>query len=69
MTTLEIVANGLPREVASGTTLEGFIQSLDLRSSRLAVERNGAIVPRESYPSVVLQAGDRLEVVTLVGGG
>ncbi len=69
MTSLEIVANGQPREVPAGTTLEGFIESLDLGSSRLAVERNGAIVPRESYSEVVLRAGDCLEVVTLVGGG
>lgn len=69
MSAVEIVANGVRREIPEGTTLERFLSSLDLASPRLAVERNGAIVPRESYSVCVLQPGDHLEVVTLVGGG
>jgi thiamine biosynthesis protein ThiS len=66
---MEIIANGESRTVPPGTTLATFLESLDLASPRVAVEHNGAIVPRERYDAVILSAGDRLEVVTLVGGG
>ncbi len=69
MSDLEIVANGEPRRVPSGTTLERFLEMLDLPPARVAVEHNGKIVPRTEYASVVLAVGDRVEVVTLVGGG
>lgn len=66
---MEIIANGTTKEIPEGTSLAAFIEGLDLPSSRLAVEHNGAIVPRGSYGEIVLSPGDRIEVVTLVGGG
>ena len=66
---MEILANGAAREVPSGITLAGFLDSLDLPTARVAVERNGAIVPADRYEAVILPGGDELEVVTLVGGG
>ena len=69
MSNMKIFANGRARELPSGTTLESFIQSLALPSPRVAVEHNGSIVPRDRHSTVVLAEGDRLEVVTLVGGG
>lgn len=69
MTTVEVIANGERRLLAGGTTIAGLLESLGLPPARVAVEHNGTIVPRERYGETTLVTGDRLEVVTLVGGG
>jgi sulfur carrier protein len=56
-------------EAPDGATLEVLIGRLGLPAGRIAVERNGDVVPRGHYAGVVLAEGDVLEVVTLVGGG
>lgn len=61
--------NGSEAEAPEGATLEVLIRRLGLPAGRIAVERNGAVVPRGQYAGVVLADGDVLEVVTLVGGG
>ena len=66
---MKIIANGQPREMPDGATLKAFLESLALPPSRVAVERNGSIVPRDRFETTALAEGDRLEVVTLVGGG
>jgi sulfur carrier protein len=45
------------------------VHSLGLQGKRIAVERNGEIVPRSRYPDTPLTHGDRLEIVGAVGGG
>jgi len=67
--TVRIELNGKPREVAPGTTLAELVQSLGLSSERVAVERNQRLVPRAEHERTELGAGDRIELVTLVGGG
>lgn len=49
--------------------LADFLILADFEPTRVVVELNGAIVPRECYTTVTLQDGDVLEVVTFVGGG
>ena len=49
--------------------LLALLEERGLRSDRVAVERNGAIVPRAEFAATVLEAGDRLEIVRFVGGG
>lgn len=66
---IEIVVNGAAKKIARGTTVAGLIQELGLGERRVAVERNREVVPRERHSSCELQAGDRLELVTFVGGG
>ena len=61
--------NGSVAEAPEGATLEALIGRLGLPAARIAVERNGEIVPRGQYAGVVLAEGDVIEVVTLVGGG
>ena len=46
-----------------------LIEALALAGKRVAVERNGEIVPRALHSGTALQAGDRLEIVVAVGGG
>jgi thiamine biosynthesis protein ThiS len=64
-----ITVNGTPRQVPQGTTVADLLHELDLNPRFLAVERNLAVVPRAAQGECRLQAGDRLEIVTLVGGG
>ena len=66
---MKVVVNGEEREVAAGTTVGELVNVLELTSERVAVERNGRIVQRAEHGRVVLSEGDRVEVVTLVGGG
>ena len=66
---MQIVVNGDPREVAEGTSVARLIELLELPPRFLAVERNLEIVPREQHAECILNDGDQLEIVTLVGGG
>jgi thiamine biosynthesis protein ThiS len=66
---IDIVINGQPRSIEPSTTIAGLIEELGLRGKPVAVERNREIVPKASHGSTILVAGDRLEVVTFVGGG
>lgn len=65
----EIHVNGRPRTVAPGSTVATLLETLELDPRTLAVERNLELVPRGLHAATPLAAGDRLEVVTLVGGG
>jgi len=69
MSTIEITVNGQARRVAEGTTVADLLAELGLQSQIVAVERNFQVVPRHRHGEHPLQAGDRLEIVTLVGGG
>jgi sulfur carrier protein len=66
---MQVFVNGKPTAVAPGTTVLGLIEQLSLAGKRIAVERNGEIVPRSLHGSTVLDVDDRLEVVVAVGGG
>lgn len=66
---LDVVVNGEPRQIAEGTTVAGLLQELRLEPRQVAVERNRNLVPRSQHAACVLEKGDRLEIVTLVGGG
>ena len=66
---LSLTLNGAPREVASPCTILALLEQLELVGKRVAVERNGEIVPRGQHASTVLQEGDALEIVVAVGGG
>jgi thiamine biosynthesis protein ThiS len=66
---MKIKVNGEEREVPEGFTLLALLESLGLHPSRVAVERNLEVVPREKYAETVLEEGDELEIVHFVGGG
>jgi sulfur carrier protein len=65
---LTITLNGAATGV-DATTLAELVASLGLAGKRIAVERNGEIVPRSRYADTPLAPGDRLEIVGAVGGG
>jgi sulfur carrier protein len=66
---IHIHLNGAPRELPAPLTFAQLIDSLELAGKRLAVERNGEIVPRSRFGEARLNDGDRIEVVIAVGGG
>ena len=69
MKAMNIQLNGDLREVEPGMSVAGLLSELELDDRYLAVERNLRLVPRAEHASALLAEGDRLEVVTLVGGG
>jgi len=69
MTDIEIVYNGAPRAVPAGATVAALLVDLGLNVQHVAVEVNQELVPRAKHASRPLAAGDKVEVVTLVGGG
>jgi sulfur carrier protein len=66
---ISIQVNGEPREVASGTTVAELLEQLAIKDGRVAVEVNLDVIRRENRKARVLQDGDRVEVVSFVGGG
>lgn len=67
MITLQI--NGKEVELERPTPLVLYIEGLGINPRTVAVEHNGEIIQRASFASVVLQEGDRVEIVRMVGGG
>ena len=65
---LALTVNGEPRRTAPGSIAD-FIRTLELDPAKVAVERNGDVVPRSTLGEVALADGDVLEVVHFVGGG
>ncbi len=63
-----VTINGNPAE-AAGLSLRKYLEQEGYHLHRLAVERNGAIVPQRDYDAVILEEGDVVEVVSFVGGG
>ena len=66
---LRLTVNGEPAECAAGATVATLLASMDTAGRRVAVERNGEIVPRSLHATTALEDRDRLEVVIAVGGG
>jgi sulfur carrier protein len=66
---MQIVVNSEPRETPEGTTVAQLLEQLGLQNQYVAVEVNLRLVPRPQHAGHALHAGDRVEIVTLVGGG
>jgi thiamine biosynthesis protein ThiS len=65
--TLQI--NGKPVELQRPTPLLAYLDELGVNPRAIAVEHNGTIIERAEYASVMLKAGDTVEIVRMVGGG
>lgn len=64
-----ITVNGKTLDTCEGETLLGLLEAQGYRLGVIAVEHNGVILKKEAYGSVVLHDGDKIEVVSFVGGG
>jgi sulfur carrier protein len=66
---IELTVNGEVRTVAAQATVAMLLDEMQLTGKRIAVERNGEIVPKSRHGATPLAAGDQLEIVVAVGGG
>ena len=66
---MDIVVNGENRTVRDGATVLSLLAELSLPATRVAVERNREIVRKAEFAGTALREGDRVEIVTFVGGG
>jgi sulfur carrier protein len=66
---IQVIVNGAARRFDRPLAVADLISALALAGKRLAVERNGEIVPKSAHASTLVADGDRLEIVVAVGGG
>lgn len=66
---IELTINGAARQFPLPLNLTQLISALQLSGKRIAIERNGEIVPRSQFDRVIPASGDKLEIVVAVGGG
>lgn len=66
---IELSVNGQVQRVEIGANVARLLETMELSGKRVAVEKNGEIVPRSQYPNTPLAEGDALEIVVAVGGG
>lgn len=66
---LELKINGENRQFSAPLTVAGLIDGLGYAGKRIAIERNGEIVPKSQHATTALASGDQLEIVVAVGGG
>lgn len=66
---MKITVNGQSRQVDESLNLRDIITEFARQSNRVVVEVNGAIVPNEKWDALAIAEGDRIELVSFVGGG
>jgi len=66
---IQVTVNGAAHRFEQPVEVSALLSSLELQGKKVAVERNGEIVPRSAHASTLLADGDRLEIVVAVGGG
>ena len=66
---MEIFVNGTPKEIETAAKVSALIPLFDLEGKRFAIEVNKELVPRSSFDTTHLQAGDKVEIVGAIGGG
>jgi thiamine biosynthesis protein ThiS len=66
---ITLTVNGKKQQLEGPTKLTAFLDTLEINRRHVAVARNGSVVRREEWPEVVLEDGDVLEIVRMVGGG
>jgi sulfur carrier protein len=67
---MQLIVNGTPRTFdAAVRNVAELVRALALEGKRIAVEKNGVIVPKSRYADMPVAEGDKLEIVGAVGGG
>jgi len=66
---IQVLVNGSARRFEVPLAVSELVSRLELQGKRVAVERNGEIVPKSAHASTLIADGDRLEIVAAVGGG
>jgi len=65
----KIQLNGDPYEINDGTNLNELLNKLKIQKNKIAIEVNGEIVEKNKYPNLILNKGDKVEIVQFIGGG
>ena len=65
----KIQLNGSPYEINIETNLNQLLNKLKIQKIKVAIELNGVIVEKNKYPKVILNKGDKVEIVHFIGGG
>jgi len=68
-TTREFILNGQARRLDAGICVARLLEELGYAGKRVAVEKNGEIVPKSRHAATLIEAGNRIEIVVAVGGG
>jgi sulfur carrier protein len=66
---IQIIVNGAARRFEAQLDVASLLEKLDMKGHKVAVERNGEIVPKSAHAHTLIGDGDRLEIVVAVGGG
>ena len=65
----KIQLNGSSYEINTETNLNQLLDKLKIQQTKVAIEVNGVIVEKNKYPKVILNKGDKVEIVHFIGGG
>ena len=65
----KIQLNGDLYEINDGTNLNELLNKLEIQKNKVAIEVNGEIVEKNKYPNLILNKGDKVEIVNFIGGG
>ena len=65
----KIQLNGDPYEINDGTNLNELLNKLKIEKNKVAIEVNGEIIEKNKYPNLILNKGDKVEIVQFIGGG
>ena len=65
----KIQLNGNPYEINTETNLNQLLNKLKIQKTKVAIELNGVIVEKNKYQKVILNKGDKVEIVHFIGGG
>ena len=65
----KIQLNGNSYEIKAETNLNQLLNKLKIQKTKVAIEVNGVIVDKNKYPKVILNKGDKVEIVHFIGGG
>ncbi|HUQ25038.1 MAG TPA: sulfur carrier protein ThiS [Burkholderiales bacterium] len=66
---MQVTVNGAAQRFEQPLAVSALIEKMALAGKKIAVERNGEIVPRSLHREILVEDGDRLEIVVAVGGG
>jgi sulfur carrier protein len=66
---IQVTVNGAVHRFDAPLAVRALLERLEMAGKKIAVEKNGAIVPRSLHKETLIEDGDRLEIVVAVGGG
>ncbi|MFW6386643.1 MAG: sulfur carrier protein ThiS [Bacillota bacterium] len=66
---MKVKINGKDEAVVAGTTILGYLQEKNVEPAGVVIEYNGSILDKDRWDEEEIEAGDRIEIIKIVGGG